>query len=233
MQLCPGSNKFLCLDKLGNTTDEGCKAFMALNLALTCRQIYSETAGEKLFYKYNRFNFNAPAVAKCYLCAITVPRMEAIASIQLRYDWIRSPAELITLLEACEGLKDLKIDISIGGCNFIERGGIRKLRGFAKLDSIRGLKNFEVTFNSDYGLIRFGGFGLFTDPHELRRAFNNEIVEMKKLMTQPRVKHVSRAKFLQVVSTARLSVPGINRMETGPIGRQTRSETTAREKIRY
>jgi hypothetical protein len=80
MQRSWKSNNFLCLDKLGNITVE---VLTALNLALTCRQIYNETAGEKLFYKNNRFNFINPTIARKYLCAITVPKMEAIASIEI------------------------------------------------------------------------------------------------------------------------------------------------------
>jgi hypothetical protein len=135
------------------------------------------------------------------------------------------------LLEACEGLKDLKIDICAGVYNLIERGSIKELRGFAKLDLIRGLDSFEIIYNSNCCLTHRNQYAFFMGHCKLGQAFDDEVEEMRKLVTQPRVKSISRAKFLQVVSTARLAIPGINRMETGPIGRQTWSKTAARQKL--
>jgi hypothetical protein len=92
------------------------KPLTAVQLTQVCRQIYDEVSNTHLFYSLNDFNFlNAePNDPVTYLLAITEPRRNAIRSITC--EWQRyyqcNPAQMFTVLAACNALQVLEIKIA-------------------------------------------------------------------------------------------------------------------------
>jgi hypothetical protein len=109
----------------------------ALQLGLTCHQLYDEVVATSLFYRVNEFCFYGSFPAIRYLKSVPPFRMNWIASIHIECPFGNNPTQAFNVLSHCQGLKDLTLilyDVLQQGTSAHE--ALCRIRGLERLTVI-------------------------------------------------------------------------------------------------
>jgi hypothetical protein len=192
----------------------------AVQLSLTCHQIYDEVAATGLFYQINDITFISFDEMLTYLVAITPIRKNAIRSITFdwnSYRWACKHA--FTMLATCEGLRNLEAKL------VYPPWGWRHFGVYDSLTELRGIENFKITV-PDVKPERYP----FSED-----IFEERVAEMKKVGQEiaavvklPRVAPVLLKKIRAAEEASRLNIFGEGRLgpdkKPGIVASRTRGQ---------
>lgn len=164
------------------------KPLTAVQLTQVCHQIYDEVSNTHLFYSINEFNFlkAEPNDPVTYLLAITEARRNAIRSITCEWQryYQRSPAQMFTVLAACNGLHVLDIKIALRMTYQYSLGSDHsKFPGLTESKlAVRGIKKLTIEPLAHPG-------GLYYGTHEVREVLCKSLESiLLKEVAKPRGK---------------------------------------------
>lgn len=200
-------------------------AFTAMNLSLTCHQLYNEVAATTLLYKMNHFAFQTLDQMTTYLIAINPIRANSIRSIHIYWGFSsrREYEGAITVLATCEQLHYLTVTIP-SESSWDYEFAVKKLRELKKL---RGLTTFKIS-----GAIRPSSDVVSFQKIRLWKLFN----EIRTAVAQPREGQlVSFAKIKAIRDSTMLNIHGDGRIgpeiRPGMVSSRTRGQLKKQETL--
>ena len=201
----------------------------AVQLSLTCHQIYDEVAGSGLFYKINEITFANLRDMHLYLVAITPIRRNAIRSVIIEWGGgCTAIQHALTMLATCGGLQRVQINVT---WPYYWRWGFRYWRSEGSFDSLaelRGLESFKLRETGPPNKSHLPHFpGEITEKERIAEVTSMS-KEIEAIVKQPRIVAVPIKRIRAAEEASNLNIFGDGRLgpdkKPGIVASRTRGQ---------